>query len=41
MVYTPDVCFLSLDQDTDWFFGIGGDQLPNLLFDDIRLYQLS
>ena len=38
MAYILDVCSLSLDQDTNWFFGIEEDRLPNLLFDDIKLY---
>ena len=33
-----DDYFLSPDQVTNWFFGIGGNQISYLLFDDKRFY---
>ena len=32
---------LSSNQDTNKFFGVGGDWTPNLLYNYQKLYQLS
>ena len=39
--HAPDNYFLLSDQDTNWFFGVGGDRIPYFLFDGKRFYQLN
>ena len=38
MTAAPDNCFLSSNQDTNFFFGIGGDRTPNFLFDKHEIF---
>ena len=42
MTTALDNCFLSSNQDTNLFFGVGGDRIPNFLFDEHEtFFQLS
>jgi len=38
MASAPDHSFLSSDQDTNQFFGVGRDWTPDLLYNYQRLY---